>query len=83
MKSRWLGYRLNTLILIILIQQPEPSGGEARETRERNRIREIFFRQGIAFMLCRGLLRAVYLRHGTGGFTSPLKEVRATDFYHP
>jgi hypothetical protein len=34
-------------------------------------------------MLCRVLLHAVNLRHGTDGFTSPPKEVRATDFYHP
>jgi hypothetical protein len=32
-------------------------------------------------MLFRVLLRAVNLRHGTDGFTSPPKEVRATDFY--
>jgi hypothetical protein len=31
-------------------------------------------------MLCRFLLHAVNLRHGTDGFTSPPKEVRATDF---
>jgi hypothetical protein len=31
-------------------------------------------------MLCRVLLHAVNLRHGTDGFTSPPKEVRATDF---
>jgi hypothetical protein len=24
-----------------------------------------------------------HLTHGTDGFTSPPKEVRATDFYHP
>jgi hypothetical protein len=30
-------------------------------------------------MLCRVLLHAVNLRHGTYGFTSPLKEVRAMD----
>jgi hypothetical protein len=28
MRSKWLVYCLNTLILIILIQQPEPSGSE-------------------------------------------------------
>jgi hypothetical protein len=33
-------------------------------------------------MLCRVLLHAVNLRHGTEGFTSPPKEVRARDFYH-
>jgi hypothetical protein len=41
MRSRWLVYRLNTLILIILIQQPEPSGSEAGESWVRNRVREI------------------------------------------
>jgi hypothetical protein len=34
-------YRLNTLILIILIQQPESSGSEVGESRVRNRVREI------------------------------------------
>jgi hypothetical protein len=34
-------------------------------------------------MLCRGILHAVTLRHGTDGFTSPPPEVRASDFYHP
>jgi hypothetical protein len=34
-------------------------------------------------MLCRVLLHAVNLRHGTDGFTSPPKEVRGTDFYRP
>jgi hypothetical protein len=41
-----------------------------------------FCRQSISLMLCRVLLHAVNLRHGTDGFTSPLKEVRARDFYH-
>jgi hypothetical protein len=41
MKSRWLACCLNTLILIILIQQPEPSGNEAGESWVRNRVREI------------------------------------------
>jgi hypothetical protein len=41
MKGRRLAYRLNTLILIILIQQPEPSGSEAGESRMRNRGLEI------------------------------------------
>jgi hypothetical protein len=40
-------------------------------------------RQSISLTLCRVLLHAVNLRHGTDGFTSPPKEVRATDFYHP
>jgi hypothetical protein len=42
-----------------------------------------FGRQTISLMLCRFLLRAVNLRHGTDGFTSPPKEVRARDFHHP
>jgi hypothetical protein len=33
MRSRWLASRFNTLILIILIQQPEPSGSEAGESQ--------------------------------------------------
>jgi hypothetical protein len=41
MRSRWLVYRLNTLILIILIQQPEPSGSEAGESRVRDRVLQI------------------------------------------
>jgi hypothetical protein len=42
-----------------------------------------FGRQSISLMLCRVLLHAVNLRHGTDGFTFPPKEVRAKDFYHP
>jgi hypothetical protein len=42
-----------------------------------------FGRQSISLMLCRVLLHAVNLRHGTDSFTSPQKEVRARDFYHP
>jgi hypothetical protein len=42
-----------------------------------------FGRQSISLMLCRVLLHAINLRHGTDGFTSPPKEVRARDFYHP
>jgi hypothetical protein len=42
MRSRWLVYCLNTLILITLIQQPEPPGSEAGESRVRNRGREIW-----------------------------------------
>jgi hypothetical protein len=34
-------------------------------------------RHSISLMLCRVLLHAVNLRHGTDGFTSPPKEVRA------
>jgi hypothetical protein len=34
-------------------------------------------------MLCRALLHAINLWHGADGFTSPPKEVRVTDFYHP
>jgi hypothetical protein len=37
----------------------------------------------MSLMLCRVLLHAVNLRHGTDGFTSPPKEVRDRDFYHP
>jgi hypothetical protein len=40
MRSRWLAYHLNAHILIILIQQPEPSGIEAGETWVRNRVQE-------------------------------------------
>jgi hypothetical protein len=32
MRSRWLAFCLNSLILIILIQQPEPPGSKAGET---------------------------------------------------
>jgi hypothetical protein len=42
-----------------------------------------FGRQSISLMLCRVLLHAVNLRHGTDGFTSPPKEVHAKDFCHP
>jgi hypothetical protein len=41
MRSRWLDCCLNTLILIILIQQPQPSGSEVGESRVRNRVREM------------------------------------------
>jgi hypothetical protein len=41
MRSRWLVCCLNTLILIILMQQPEQSGSEAGESRVRNRVWEI------------------------------------------
>jgi hypothetical protein len=34
-------------------------------------------------MLCRVVLHAVNLRHGTDGFTSPPKDVRARDFLSP
>jgi hypothetical protein len=47
----------------------------------RNRVREIFGRQRISVILCSVLLQAVNVRHGTDGFTSSPKEVRATDFY--
>jgi hypothetical protein len=67
---------------ISLIQQPEPSGSEAREPRVRSRVGEVLPTKRLT-MLCRILLRAVNPRHGTDGFTSPPKEVRATDFYHP
>jgi hypothetical protein len=42
-----------------------------------------FGRQSISLMLCRVLLHAVNVRRGTDGFTSPPKEMRARDFYHP
>jgi hypothetical protein len=42
-----------------------------------------FGRQSISLTLCTVLLHAVNLRHRTDGFTSPPKEVRARDFYHP
>jgi hypothetical protein len=41
MRSRWLVSGLNTRILIILIQQPEPSGSEAGKAQVRNRVRDI------------------------------------------
>jgi hypothetical protein len=41
MRSRWLVCHLKTLIVIILIQQPEPSGSEAGEAWVRNRVWEI------------------------------------------
>jgi hypothetical protein len=34
-------------------------------------------------MLCRVLLHAVNLQHGTSGFTSPPKEVNTTNFLTP
>jgi hypothetical protein len=81
MRSRWLAFCPNTLILIVLIQQPEPSGSKAGESRVRNRGRGILPTKHLTLMLCRVLLRAVNLRQGTDGFTSPPKEVRATDFF--
>jgi hypothetical protein len=41
MRSWWLAYHLNILILISLIQQQEPAGSKARESWVRNRVREI------------------------------------------
>jgi hypothetical protein len=82
MRSRWLAYRPNTRNRIILIEKPEPSGSELREARVRTGVGK-FGRQSISLMLRRDLLHAVNLRHGTDGFTSPPKEVRAMDFYHP
>jgi hypothetical protein len=41
MRGRWLVRCLNTFILIILIQEPEPSGSEAGESQVRNRVWEI------------------------------------------
>jgi hypothetical protein len=72
MRSRWLAYRPNTLILILLIQQPEPSGSEAGESRVRNRVREILPTKHI-ITLCRVLLYAVNLRHGSGGKAEKIK----------
>jgi hypothetical protein len=68
---------------IILIQQSEPSGSEAGESQVRNRMGENFAYKASHSLLCRVLLHAVNLQHGTDGFTSPPKEVHATDFYHP
>jgi hypothetical protein len=68
--------------LIILIHPPEPSHSESGESWVRNRARK-FCRWSISVMLCRVLLRAVNLQHGTDGFTFPLKEAHAMDFYHP
>jgi hypothetical protein len=42
MRSRWLACSPNTRIRIVLVQQPEPSGSEAGESRVRNRGREIW-----------------------------------------
>jgi hypothetical protein len=72
---------LNTLSLIILIQQPEPSGSKAGESRVRNRVQEILPTKHL--MVCRVHLHAVNVRHGTSSFISPPKEVHITDFYHP
>jgi hypothetical protein len=41
MRSTWLGYHLNILILIILTEQPELSGREAGESQVTNRVQEI------------------------------------------
>jgi hypothetical protein len=79
--SKWLTCCHVTGFRISLIQQPEPSGSEAGEAGEKQVMK--FGRQSISLMLCRVLLHAVNLRRGTDGFTSPLKEVRAMDFYHP
>jgi hypothetical protein len=79
--SKWLTCCHNTGFRISLIQQPEPSGSVAGEAGEKQ-VRK-FGRQSISLMLCRVLLHAVNLRHRTDGFTSPRKEVRAMDFYHP
>jgi hypothetical protein len=67
--------------LIVLICPPEPSGSEAGESWVRNRAGK-FCWQSISVMLCRVLLHAIDLWHGTNGSTSPQKEVHAMDFYH-
>jgi hypothetical protein len=53
-----------------LVAKQENIMGE-KEVRE-------FCRQSISLKLCRVLLHAVNLRHGTDGFTSPPKEVRTS-----
>jgi hypothetical protein len=82
-RSRWLASRPNTRIRNILIQQPEPSGSEVGEYHGWETGCGKFVRQSISLMLCRVLSHAVNLRHGTDGFISPPKEVRATGFYQP
>jgi hypothetical protein len=82
MRSRWLAYSPNTSIQIILIQQPEPSGREIRESQVRNRAWEILLTRHL-LILCKVILHAVDLQHGTDGFTPPPKEFCTTDFYHP
>jgi hypothetical protein len=51
MRSRWLAFCPNTLIWIILIQQPQSSGSEARESRMRNRAREIWLTKHLVHAL--------------------------------
>jgi hypothetical protein len=58
----------------ILIRLLEPSSSEAGETSVRNKAAE-FCLQSIYFNARKVLLHAVNPRHGTGGFTSPPKEV--------
>jgi hypothetical protein len=73
--------RCLSTILIIPIQQPEPSGGEAGGSLVRNGVWESLPTKHLTH--AHALLHAVNLRHGTDGFTWPPKEVRATDFHHP
>jgi hypothetical protein len=63
MRSRWLVCRLNIFILIILIQQPEPSGSKAGESWVKSGFGK-FCRQSISLKFCGVLLRSVYLRQG-------------------
>jgi hypothetical protein len=64
---------------LVLIQQPEPSGSEAGKSGVRNGVQESLPSKHLTDAL-QVLLHAVYLRRGTEDFTSPRKEVRATDF---
>jgi hypothetical protein len=66
-ESAWFNYQSH------LVAKQENITGE-KQVRK-------FCRQSISLTLCRVLLHAVDLRHGTDGFTSPPKEVRARDFY--
>jgi hypothetical protein len=83
LRRRWLTCCHNTFCRVSLIQQPKPSGSEAGEYHGWETERRKFDRQSISLMLCRVVLHAVSLWHGTDGFTSRPKEVRARDFYHP
>jgi hypothetical protein len=67
-------------VLVMLIQPPETSSGavttecgsETGETRVRNMTAEFCLQA--SFHARRVVLHAINLRHGTDGFTSPLKE---------
>jgi hypothetical protein len=69
MRSRWLAYHRNTLIRIILIQKPEPSGGEAAESRVWNRVREIWPTKQLTHAL-QGSFTCRKSTTWTDGFTS-------------